>query len=57
MKTTITSNGKQVDIVLEAENNLETAITDALDLYKQSVTVSRSESGKLELHINTEINK
>ena len=54
MKTTITSNGKQVDVILEAENPLETAITNAIDLFKQNVTVSRPEDGKLALHINTE---
>lgn len=55
MKTTITSNGKQVNILLEAENVLEDAITNALDLFKQSVSISRPEDGKLEIHVNTDI--
>lgn len=56
MKTTITSNGKQVNIQLEAENPLEKAIVDAIDLYKQCATVYRATEGILEIHVDTDIN-
>ena len=55
MKTTITSNGKQVDVILEGENPLEQAIINNIDLYKQSISVYRDDNNRLNIHINTDV--
>ena len=54
MKTVITSNGKQVNVLLEGENPLEMAIIDNIDLFRQKVNVFRDDNHKLNIHINTE---
>jgi len=56
MKTTIQSNGKQVDIIFEAENKFEEGIIDSTDLFKAHAEVYKDDNKKLHIHIDTEIN-
>jgi hypothetical protein len=55
MKTKITSNGKQLDIVLTPENKIEEGIVESIDLFKNSTTVFKNDEKELNIHINTEV--
>jgi hypothetical protein len=55
MKTKITSNGKEVDIILIPENKFEEAIIESMDLFKATAAVFRNDEKELNIHINTDV--
>lgn len=55
MKTKITSNGKQVDVVLTPETKFEEGIIESIDLFKTNITVFRNDDKELNIHINTDV--
>jgi len=53
MKSSISSNGNEVQIILEPENPLEVAIVSAMNTYSKDAKVTTDENRTIVINITT----